>query len=282
MAQRIVLSYLHVEPLFHARTAGSSSATVSLDLGLSQSNVALGSEGVLFPYGQVLTWESLENIRASKTVCYALQDNLLEKIQRFSETTYRACSLMPTTGAPTLLLAGFPMHRIKNIDPYEDTVRKLKTLKPIRGRVLDTTTGLGYTAIEASKVAEVVITIELDPTVLEIAQFNPWSRGLFAHQNVSQLVGDSFEVIQEFHNGYFNAIIHDPPTVSLAGELYSETFYRQLFRVLHRGGKLFHYLGDLQSSLGRRVMKGAVRRLQDAGFGHIRPHPNAFGVVAHK
>jgi hypothetical protein len=80
----------------------------------------------------------------------------------------------------------------------------------------------------------------------------------------------------------FSRIIHDPPTVSLAGELYSGAFYRQLFRVLSQGGRLFHYMGDLDSNLGGRVAKGAIRRLRDAGFARVRPYPRAFGVVAYK
>lgn len=61
---------------------------------------------------------------------------------------------MPTGGAPTLLVAGFPMHRIKGIDPHEDTLIKFQTIAPLVGRVLDTATGLGYTAIEVVKTAE--------------------------------------------------------------------------------------------------------------------------------
>jgi predicted methyltransferase len=158
----------------------------------------------------------------------------------------------------------------------------MKAVAPLVGRVLDTTTGLGYTAIEASKTASEVITVELDPAVLEIARLNPWSRALFDSPNITQLVGDSAEVVHEFHDGYFTRVIHDPPTFSLAGELYSQAFYRQLYRVLKRGGRLFHYIGDLDSKLGSRVMKGAVRRLQDAGFQTVRRVPAAFGLAAYK
>ena len=55
------------------------------------------------------------------------------------------------------------MHRIKGTDPIRDTKEKLKALGPVSGRVLDTATGLGYTAIEAAKTADHVLTLELDP-----------------------------------------------------------------------------------------------------------------------
>ena len=82
------------------------------------------------------------------------------------------------------------MHRIKGIDPYQDTLKKIRTVAPISGRVLDTCTGLGYTAIEAAQTAREVVTIELDPTVLEVARLNPWSRELFDNPRIQQIVGD--------------------------------------------------------------------------------------------
>ena len=78
-----------------------------------------------------------------------------------------------------MLIAGFVMHRIKDIDPMQDTLRKIATISPIGGRVLDTATGLGYTAIEAAKTADEVVTIELDPGAQQIARLNPWSQALF-------------------------------------------------------------------------------------------------------
>ena len=77
-------------------------------------------------------------------------------------------------------------------------------------------------------------------------------------------------------------IIHDPPSFSLAGDLYSGTFYRQLFRVLKRGGRLFHYIGDPNSKASGGVTRGALRRLQEAGFARVVRRPEAFGVVAYK
>ena len=68
----------------------------------------------------------------------------------------------------------------------------------------------------------------------------------------------------------------------MAGELYSGEFYRDLFRVLKRKGRLFHYIGDPDSRSGRNVTRGVVRRLQDAGFSRIVRKPGAFGLIAIK
>ncbi len=246
----ILLSYIQADELLVAHHMNQTSVVTSLDLGLTTSKVELSDEGITFGDGQQLNWHHIEEISKTKNVCLRLEASHLHKIQAFSEETNRFCSLMPTTGAPTLLIARFSMHRIKNTDPHRDTLSKIKAIAPISGRVLDTTTGLGYTAIEASRTAQSVVTVELDPTVLDIARQNPWSKRLFENPKISQLIGDSSEVITELPNGAFTHIVHDPPTFSLAGELYSGTFYRELFRVLRRGGRLFHYIGDLDSQLG--------------------------------
>jgi hypothetical protein len=148
--------------------------------------------------------------------------------------------------------------------------------------VLDTATGLGYTAILASRTAEKVTTIELDPVAQDMARLNPWSRELFDNPKISLATGDTAEEIAKFPDEDFDRIIHDPPVVSLAGDLYSGVFYKQLFRVLKPGGRAFHYIGDPASVSGARTTKGVVRRLSEAGFIKVVLEPAAFGVVASK
>jgi predicted methyltransferase len=282
LTQYLVLSFVQAKGLLHAHQLGRDVVAVSLDLGLTTAEVAIEAGGVRFPDGQRLTWEDVQAISESPRGCFVVQDNAAHKIQIFSEATNRLYSLMPTDGAPTMLVSGVPMHRIKDIDPHRDTLLKVKTIAPLVGRVLDTATGLGYTAIEAAKTADQVVTIELDPAALEVAGLNPWSRALFGNSKITQLVGDSFEEIHQFEGEVFWRIIHDPPALSLAGDLYAGEFYRQLFRVLRPRGRLFHYLGDPNSKSGRTVTKGAARRLQEAGFSQVVRRPEAFGLVAYK
>ncbi len=278
----MILSYLQAQALIAAHQAGETQLVVSPDLSLTRIEVDITQNGVGFPGGQVLTWEDLETISDSERVCFLVGEGGLRKVQIFSETTNRLYSLMPTQGAPTMLVSGIPMHRIKGIDPHQDTLRKIKTIAPIQGHVLDTATGLGYTAIQAARTAERVVTIELDPAALEIARLNPWSRGLFENPIIIQIIGDCYEEIGKFDSEEFKRIIHDPPAFSLAGDLYSGEFYRELFRVLGRGGRLFHYVGDLESKSGRSVARGAIRRLGEAGFSRVVRRPEAFGLVAYK
>ena len=156
----------------------------------------------------------------------------------------------------------------------------VRAAAPVRGRVLDTATGLGYTAMAAASSAAAVVTIEIDPGSLEMARANPWSQGLFHHPAIRCVLGDSGEEIANFPDGHFSVIIHDPPSMSLAGDLYGGAFYRQAWRVLANSGRMFHYLGDPGSAMGGRVTKGVINRLRAAGFRRIVPKPSAYGVLA--
>jgi predicted methyltransferase len=282
MSYPVILSYIQAEALLTAKRQGKAVQEVSPDLGITTVTVKLLDEDVEFPQGERVRWPDIERIKKATTNCFIVKENRVQMIQTFSEYTNRVCSLLPTKRTPSMLIAGFTMHRIVDIDPMQDTLKKIATITPVVGSVLDTATGLGYTAIEAAKTAEQVITIELDPGAQEIARFNPWSRDLFNNPKIKQVMGDTFEVVATFEDNSFERIIHDPPVFSLAGELYSGAFYRQLYRVLKRGGRLFHYIGNLESKSSGTVTKGALKRLQEAGFTRVVRKPEAFGVVAYK
>lgn len=174
------------------------------------------------------------------------------------------------------------MHRIKGTDPHQDTMEKIRAIKPVVGQVLDTATGLGYTSIEAARTAEHVTTIELDRAALQVCRLNPWSQALFDNPKITQVVGDSFDVVAEMEAGCFTRVIHDPPAFSLAGDLYSGDFYRELYRVMRNRSQLFHYIGDPESKSGRSITAGVIRRLEQTGFRQVKRAPRAFGVVAIK
>ncbi|MCH7483767.1 MAG: methyltransferase domain-containing protein [Chloroflexi bacterium] len=279
MSEIIVVSHFQARPLIEARERGADVALTSLDLGREEVQVRLETDGVRMG-GGIVPWPVIEEIAESDTACFAIEDGEARKIQTFSEETGRVYTLYPTAGAPTMLVSGVPMHRIKGINPLEDTRRKLRTIAPVVGRVLDTATGLGYTAMEAAPTASSVLTVELDPAAQVIARANPWSRELFEEERIERRYGDSFEVVRELADASFDRVIHDPPMFSLAGELYSLEFYRELHRVTAPGGRLFHYVGDPESRSGTRVTRGVLRRLEEAGFRNLRRRPEAFGVSA--
>lgn len=280
MADPIVLSALQVAPLLAARRRGLSTAEVSLDLGIGTVVASLGVDRAIFPDGRWISWQAVARVEHGAPTCFEVEAGDALKIHRFSTALNRPYTLMATAGAPTLILAGFTMHRIVGIDPLQDTERKIRALGAPRGVVLDTCTGLGYTATALARTAASVLTVELDPLVLEIARLNPYSRGLFGNSRIEQRIGDVGELIGSLESGRFAAVLHDPPTVPLAGDLYGGTFYRDLLRVLAPQGVLFHYTGDLGSKQGAVVAKGVIRRLREAGFSRVTPRPEAFGIAA--
>jgi predicted methyltransferase len=278
--QKAVISHYQARRALDTRLRGMEIAEISLDLGLTTTRLIVTQNGLQLPDGMVLEWEVLEEISDAISSCFVIEADGARPIQFFSELTERAYSLYPTQGAPTMLISGIPMHRIKGTEPHADTLEKIRTIKPVVGRVLDTATGLGYTAIEAVWTAEHVTTIEIDPASLEVCKLNPWSQKLFDNPRITQVIGDSFEVVSDMGSGSFTRVIHDPPAFSLSGDLYSSDFYHELYRVMRNHSRLFHYIGDPESRSGRSITAGVIRRLEQAGFQNVRRAPKAFGVVA--
>ena len=237
-SERIILSHFQAVELQKAFKAQQRQVKISLDLGKSFARVELNAKGVRFKAGESLTWKKIRKIGKSPSSCFLVENHSIWKIQFFSERTDLNYSLMATEGAPTMLISGIPMHRIKATDPQKDTVQKIKAVQPVVGKVLDTSMGLGYTAIMAANTAERVVTIELSPATLKVAGYNPWSEGLFNNPKISKVIGDSSLVIRNFQDNSFQRIIHDPPAYRLAGHLFSSCYYRQLYRILRGKGKI--------------------------------------------
>ncbi|MEM2029353.1 MAG: methyltransferase, partial [Candidatus Bathyarchaeia archaeon] len=192
--------------------------------------------------------------------------------------------LVETDTWPYLEISGIRMHRADEVDPKTDAILKIKALGKIYGSILDCCTGLGYTAILAAQKRSVreVITIEKDENVIFIAKQNPFSKALFENGKIKLIVGDVFEEIKNFNNEYFNFIIHDPPRINVAPELYSLEFYKQLFRVLKGNGRMLHYVGRPGIRQGKRYLKGIMERLRLAGFTRIRMVDYALSLVIEK
>jgi hypothetical protein len=279
MPNKPIFSHYQTRPL--AEASHASELPLSTDLGMTTGTAVRGPRGWRLPDGQTLTFEQIEKINQDENGCYLLEEGTLRKVEAFSNFTNRYYSLMPTPKAPTMLISGIPMHRIKETTPVEDTTQKLRALGKAYGLILDTTTGLGYTAIQAAKSASMVITVEFDPAVIAICRMNPWSGALFTDPHIVQLIGDSAELARAFPDETFNAILHDPPTFNLAGQLYSGALYREFFRIIKPNGRLFHYIGNPDSRTGASVGRGVVDRLRKAGFS-VKPKARAFGVLARK
>ncbi|WP_087035279.1 class I SAM-dependent methyltransferase [Thermococcus litoralis] len=255
---------------------------VNLDLRkTNRSHVVLVREDkVVFPDGSEVEKDILKRIAKDENTVYFLSKGQLYKAAIAADGFYKLVPTIP----PTIEINGIRMHRTKDTNPLKDTRSKVEAVNPREGEfVLDTCMGLGYTAIESAKRGAYVITIEKDPNVIELARLNPWSREVFTSQNIQLIQGDAFEVIKRFNDKSFDVIIHDPPRFSLAGHLYSEEFYAELFRVLKPKGRLFHYVGNPGKKYRKKdLQRGVMERLRKVGFKGVKRVEEALGVVALK
>ena len=277
-----------MEEIYHltfreARRLLISKEAVKLNLDLRKTNrrweVKLEGDEFIFPDGTRVGRDIIERIARDEGSVYFVKKGVY-KAAIAGEHYYKLVPTIP----PTIEINGIRMHRTKGLNPLQDTRNKVNAVKPREDEtVLDTCMGLGYTAIESAKRGAYVITIEMDPNVIELAKINPWSRELFTGGKIQVIHGDAFEVVKKFNDESFDVVIHDPPRFSLAGQLYSEEFYREIFRILNPGGRLFHYVGNPGKKYRRKdLQKGVMERLRKAGFVGVKRVEEALGVVAKK
>ena len=262
-----------------ARNILGGEVSISLDLGLTLSTVSRKGDYYQI-LGYIVSSEDLNVVAERENAVFFPEGGALFQVAIAAGGYYK---LVPTSGAPTLEIDGVRMHRTKETTPNADTSEKLGVLGLNGGRVLDTCMGLGYTAVGALvRGAEVVVSIERQPPVVRVAQMNPWSRRLF-EGGISLLLGDSFFTVDSLPSGYFDWVVHDPPRLTHAGDLYSEVFYTKLFRVMADGGRLFHYTGEPRSRYrGVDLQKGVQTRLKSAGFRDTEYHTGVMGVTCEK
>ena len=262
----MLIDSFEAERILIAYEQRKGSVKVYLDLGFIDEDVKLQKNKIIigdFEYN-IKVIERL----AKKPAIFLLEE--IPRIIAFYDERYYKLEPIENT-APTLEIDGIRMHRTKYMTPLEDALRKVETAGVgIDEEVLDICTGLGYTAITSYRKDSRVTTIEKDPNVIEIAKYNPYSRDLFLgveQEEITLIVEDASVAVKSFEENSFDVILHDPPRFSHAGELYSEEFYRDLFRILRKNGRLLHYVGKPGSKYrGKDFVKGVQNRLIDVGF----------------
>jgi hypothetical protein len=218
---------------------------------------------------------------------YADKDGVRMRLDMFAGRYYK---LRPVNGIPILEVDGLRMHLVRDFKTpleYSEEVVKELGISKLSGLslVLDTCMGLGYTAIAASKSPNVsmVLSIEISEAVITLSRWNPFSDALWEKGGkITVIQGSAADLIKTFEDSMFSSVIHDPPRLSHAPELYSREFYKELFRVCKAGARIFHYVGSVGEKKGRRIDKEVANRLQSAGFVSVRYHPRLQGLIASK
>ncbi|MCD9538855.1 class I SAM-dependent methyltransferase [Photobacterium carnosum] len=275
--------YLHTKNAQQALDAikkGLSSVRISTDLNLSEQDFSVTDQGLVLDEENKLSIADLKKIVKKTQRIYICSDGDMEPLEDRSVGYYK---LAPTDGAPLLEISGVKMHISKGTDPFKSASEMAKQAVRSGDNVLDCCSGLGYAAIAAHRLgAKKVLTIELSESVMGLRAQNPWSNDL-NNDGIEQRQGSSFELIETMPSISFDAVIHDPPRFSLAGELYSEGFYCEIYRVLRPNGRLFHYTGNPHIiKKGSSFVDGVIRRLKAAGFKNIQKVDHLMGVSAQK
>ncbi len=276
----ILLSFTQASEMLNQFRRGNQSRT-SLDLGKTETVVSLHEGYVRLSAEARVSPDDLQMIAKCEDAIFAVRECGVEKVIRFSNETQRMYKLRPTADWPALEISSILMHRIKGTTPRRDAEAKLRLVSPVQGAVLDTCMGLGYTAILAASTAASVTVIEKDENVVEMARLNPYSQPLFQDRKITLIHGDAAQIIPDFGNATYDIVNHDPPSLSIAGELYADAFYADLLRILKPGGKLLHYTGAPGSRARRIDLSASVtRRLARIGFANVHYDSNTSCVVA--
>ncbi|MHA2072328.1 MAG: class I SAM-dependent methyltransferase [Candidatus Thorarchaeota archaeon] len=271
----LFLDSFTADHILSAYSEGLSEVEVSFDLGITTTRISLENE----PWSR----EQLQKISADQESIHFINSEGIFKAAIRGKHFYK---LMPVAKnqAPALLIDGVLMHRVKEITPMEDANMKAKLCARKGIDMLEICTGLGYASIACLKRGvRSIVTIEKDKDVLQLAKLNPWSHKMFTDERVKVIHGDASERILDIDDNSYHAIMHDPPRFSMAPELYTTDFYRQLFRVLKRKGILLHYVGSPGSKHRKQdLQKGIMQRLREAGFKDVARREKVLGVLAAK
>lgn len=249
------------DQMLEARDSGQQTLAASFDLGRTIETVLLEGEGWSYR-GSIYPWP----VGLKERTVYFLDGAEFAPLQRYRGALIK---LVPTEwGAPTFEIDGIKMLPTSKDSPYADAQRKVALIAPRGKRVLDTCGGLGYFAAccLADDVAH-VLSVEKNADVLWLREHNPWSPDSEVETRLDLLHDDVVRVMATLPDQSFDAVLHDPPRFGIAGELYAQTFYDQLARVLRPQARLFHYTGTPnQKTSGRDVPGEVAKRLERSGF----------------
>ena len=259
-----LLTRANTEALLAARDAGAAEWHGSLDLGRSTDVAMLQADGWQWR-GERYPWPTAPKERA----IHYWDGEGFAPVARFSGSLIK---LVPTEwDVPTFEIDGIKMLPTAKASPLDDARRKVALVEPRGKVVLDSCGGLGYFAaccLEAG--ATHIHSFEKNPDVLWLRTLNPWSPDPDAPSSGGRLRlahADVAQAIAQVGDASVDALLHDPPRFGIAGELYALAFYRELARVLRRGGRLFHYTGSPNKlTSGRDVPREVAKRLEQAGF----------------
>jgi len=271
-----------IERVAKAINSGLKSICITLDLGITTKCIELRDKSLVINNCEI-SIDELKNLKDNLIYELSISDCRFRALAIYTKEKFYKLKPVGEREAPTIEISGIQMHRTVGITPWRDAEIKVRSVGNMRGkRILEIGTGLGYTASWVLKLgAREIITIEADRNVLLLAQHNPWSKTL-EDKRIEIYLANAVELLPQIPSNSFDIIIHDPPRINIAGELYSYEFYKELHRVLKPSGRIFHYTGIPGKHSNISYLKGIKERLLKAGFENIKWVEKAQGFKAIK
>ncbi len=188
---------------------------------------------------------------------YLYKDDRLIRLSVFHNHYF---SLVMVNNYPILEIDGIRMHVFYYKSPFKYAQAVVKHMNiSKKDYVLETCFGQGYiTRLLRTN----VVAYEKNKGVLEIAKLNPYSSYLFNKENVHIVNEDIFNLKQYG----FTKIIHDPPSIRVAPELYSPEFYKLLFKHSAKHTLLYHYIGNTYKKRFNTFKERIIENLFKSGW----------------
>jgi predicted methyltransferase len=282
-------SALFLDPIEYSRVLQinhqNSRIEISFDLGLTKTAVLLRDEQILFENEYKIPIPAQDLIREDdKRTILIFKNGFWQKWIYFDQVSNQFIKpvFVSPQKPPTVEISGIKMHVTENQDPMTDTMLKIKALGKLRGKIVDTCCGLGYTAIFLANLKSVsqVFCVEINRIMIAICRENPWSRELFNSPKINLVLGSTAEIIKIMPDNSFGGILHDPPRYALSPELYTEEIYSHFLSILLYRGRLYHYTGNPKKERRRSLAERTISRLKSVGFSRVSAAYQ--GVIAQK
>jgi predicted methyltransferase len=260
---------------------------INANFGEDKIPISYKGDFIIFEDNLTIDIKKLKDLLKHKTeTVFLLDKNGIGKVCFYCQN--KVYNLIKPKDKPcTLQINGINMHRVEDTSPVVDAQMKVEELGVFpQAKLLNIGTGLGYTCISACKKWACVTTIEKDENVLNIARINPYSAEFFKYQKegrIKSILADATVYLKSLPAESFDLILHDPPRLPLAGELYANSFYQVLFTLLKPNGKLYHYVGNPGKKYRNiNLMNKIAKRLSQIGFKILKVNTPTFGIIAKK
>jgi predicted methyltransferase len=269
------LSSNELKIINEANRSKVNTINISLDLGVSIHKILVRDDSSILIDDEIIPLPNMSLLKNDQRTILKYSNGIWNKWQLYEKKSNKFYKMVYTKPGkpPTVEISGIKMHVTQGSDPIIDTNNKILSFRSLRGFVLDTCLGLGYTSIAAGSLNQIehIYCCEFDKNIFQLCSENPWSQDLFSKKNIYPIIINVVDFLKLIPDNFLNIIIHDPPRFSLAPALYDITLYQLFFNKLKKGGEVYHYTGNPNTRTRKNPLYlETISRLKDVGFRKVK------------